>query len=114
MAQSTLRLFHTSGQARTRGSPASQGMSSPIPPLEILTSKSQLSVAFVGYGTADTVPSPILCKRFFSDNRMVYKEAFDDPLHFGIGKTNSGGNRGMSALEGLVSALEVSFQYIEY
>ncbi len=39
---------------------------------------------------------------------MVFKEIFAAPLHFGIGMTNSGGNRGMAALEGLVSALEVS------
>jgi len=39
---------------------------------------------------------------------MVFKEIFAAPLHFGIGMTNSGGERGMAALEGLVSALEVS------
>jgi hypothetical protein len=38
---------------------------------------------------------------------MVFKEILDEPMHFGIGMTNSGGARGMAALEGLVAALEV-------
>jgi len=38
---------------------------------------------------------------------MVFREIFEEPMHFGIGMTNSGGARGMAALEGLVAALEV-------
>jgi mediator of RNA polymerase II transcription subunit 25 len=53
------------------------------------------------------MPSPILCKRFFTENTMVFREIFEEPMHFGIGMSNSGGSRGMAALEGLVAALEV-------
>jgi hypothetical protein len=55
------------------------------------------------------MPSPILCKRFFTENTMVFREIFEEPMHFGIGMSNSGGVRGMAALEGLVAALEVIF-----
>ena len=67
---------------------------------------SKLRIAFVSYGTADTLPSPLICKRFFADYPIVAKE-LKDALNFGLGQINSGGTRGMSALEGLVATLEV-------
>lgn len=64
-------------------------------------------MAFVTYATADTRPSPLLCKRFFTDYQPVAREMKDAPDKLGIGSTNSGGTRGMAALEGLVAAIEV-------
>ncbi|KAF8070194.1 hypothetical protein FPV67DRAFT_1486597 [Lyophyllum atratum] len=63
-------------------------------------------MAFVTYATADTLPSPILCKRFFIDYLPVTKEMKDAPTKLGIGSTNPGGTRGMAALDGLVAAIE--------
>lgn len=59
------------------------------------------------YGAANTRPSPLLEKRFFSNISLVTKELREDPSKFGIGKTSCGGSRGLSALEGLVAAIEV-------
>jgi hypothetical protein len=64
-------------------------------------------MAFVTYATADTRPSPLLCKRFFADLQPVTKEIKEEPGNLGIGQTTSGGSRGMAALEGLVAAIEV-------
>ncbi|KAF8899876.1 hypothetical protein CPB84DRAFT_1779598 [Gymnopilus junonius] len=66
----------------------------------------QVRVAFVTYGFADTLPSPILCKRFFTDLPVVLKE-MEDLSRLGIGMTADGGSRGMAALEGFVSVLEL-------
>lgn len=63
-------------------------------------------MGFVTYATADTLPSPILCKRFFVDYQPVTKEMREEPARLGIGQTNSGGGQGMAALEGLVAAIE--------
>lgn len=67
----------------------------------------QFRLAFVTYGAANTQPSPLLEKRFFSNISLVTKELRDDPSKFGIGKTSCGGSRGLSALEGLVAAIEL-------
>lgn len=67
----------------------------------------RLRIGFVTYATASTVPSPVLCKRFFTDFPVVMKEMREDPTRLGIGQTNSGGSRGMAALEGLVAAIEL-------
>ena len=64
-------------------------------------------MAFVSYGTADTLPSPLICKKFFADYPIVAKELKDALTSFGLGQVNSGGTRGMAALEGLVATLEV-------
>ncbi|KAG5735637.1 hypothetical protein E4T56_gene6979 [Termitomyces sp. T112] len=64
-------------------------------------------LAFITYAMADTKPSPLLCKRFFLDYQPVTKEMRESPTSLGIGMTNSGGNRGMAALEGLVAAIEL-------
>lgn len=64
-------------------------------------------MGFVTYATSDTLPSPILCKRFFVDYQPVMKEMREDPAKLGLGQTNSGAGRGMAALEGLVAAIEV-------
>lgn len=69
----------------------------------------QPRLGFVTYGTASTLLSPVLCKRFFNDFPSVSKEmreAKDDTSKLGIGGT--GGGEAMSALEGLVAAIEVS------
>ncbi|KAG6917444.1 hypothetical protein DXG01_002530 [Tephrocybe rancida] len=63
-------------------------------------------LAFITYAMADTLPSPLLCKRFFIESPPVTKEMKESPTNLGIGSTNSGGQRGMAALEGLVAAIE--------
>lgn len=67
----------------------------------------QLHMGFVTYGTADTYPSPLLCKQYFEEFQNVTKDMKDSPENLGIGTTGSGGNGGMAALEGLVAAIEV-------
>ncbi|KIK94223.1 hypothetical protein PAXRUDRAFT_143360 [Paxillus rubicundulus Ve08.2h10] len=67
----------------------------------------QFRLAFVTYGAADTRPSPLLSKRFFTNLPQVMKELREDPSKLGIGQINSGGVRGLSALEGLVAAIEL-------
>ncbi|KAF8838598.1 hypothetical protein BDN67DRAFT_971308 [Paxillus ammoniavirescens] len=67
----------------------------------------QFRLAFVTYGAADTRPSPLLSKRFFANVSQVIKELREEPSKLGIGQTNSGGARGLSALEGLVAAIEL-------
>jgi hypothetical protein len=74
---------------------------------EIETRSLQPRMGFVTYATADMVPSPILCKRFFADPHPVTKEMKENPAKLGIGQTNSGGGMGMAALEGFVAAIEV-------
>ncbi len=64
----------------------------------------QIKVAFVSYATADTVPSPILVKRFFVDFKLVLRDMTQDISRLGLGSTNAGS---MAALEGIVAALEV-------
>ncbi|KAG6845413.1 hypothetical protein H0H87_009760 [Tephrocybe sp. NHM501043] len=64
-------------------------------------------MAFITYATADTTPSPLLCRRFFVDSPPVMREMSDSPTSLGIGTTNSGGKRGMAALEGIVAAIEL-------
>jgi hypothetical protein len=65
-------------------------------------------MAFVSYGPPDTVPSPILCKRFFTETPLLFKEMVsEDPSPLGVGMTDSGAGRGMAALDGLIVALEV-------
>lgn len=76
-----------------------------LPDLQVTSSK--LRIAFVSYATADTLPSPLICKRFFADYVVVAKELKDAITNFGLGQINSGGTRGMAALEGLVATLEV-------
>ncbi|KAF8170110.1 hypothetical protein BJ912DRAFT_1066819 [Pholiota molesta] len=68
---------------------------------------SRVRAAFVSYGTGDTVPSPILAKRFFVDFKHVIKDMTEDIARLGVGTTSSGGGRGMAALDGLVAALEL-------
>ncbi|CAA7268166.1 unnamed protein product [Cyclocybe aegerita] len=67
----------------------------------------KLRLAIVSYATADNTPSPILAKHFFTDFHVMFKEMMEHPSRFGIGATNSGGSRGMSALEGLVASIEL-------
>lgn len=64
-------------------------------------------MAFVTYATAETVPSPVVCKRFFTEYQNVTTKMREDHTSLGIGTTGSGGSRGMAALEGLVAAIEV-------
>lgn len=67
----------------------------------------QFRLAFIAYGAADTRPSPLVSKRFFSPLSHVTKELREDPSKFGIGQTSCRGTRGLSALEGLVAAIEL-------
>ncbi|KAI6107910.1 hypothetical protein F5141DRAFT_1005488 [Pisolithus sp. B1] len=67
----------------------------------------QFRLAFIAYGAADTRPSPLISKRFFSPLSLVIKELREDPSKFGIGQTSCGVTRGLSALEGLVAAIEL-------
>lgn len=59
------------------------------------------------YGAADTRPLPLISKRYFAPLSQVTKVLREDPSGLGIGQTNSGSGRGLSALEGLVAAIEV-------
>ena len=67
----------------------------------------QIKIAFVSYATADTVPSPILAKRFFVDFKLVLRDMTQDISRLGLASTNAGPARPMAALEGIVAALEV-------
>ena len=75
--------------------------------IQLLTVCLQFRLAFVAYGAADTRPQPLLSKRFFAPLSLVTRELRDEPSKLGIGQTNSGSGRGLSALEGLVAAIEV-------
>ncbi|KAG2756836.1 hypothetical protein P692DRAFT_20790624 [Suillus brevipes Sb2] len=61
-------------------------------------------LALVTYGAADTYPKPLLSKRFFVSPSLVMKELREDPRKLGIGSET--GVRGLSALEGMVAAIE--------
>jgi hypothetical protein len=67
----------------------------------------QFRLALVTYGAADTRPSPLLSKRFFYPGfpNPVMKDLCEDPKNLGIGSAT--GVRGLSALEGIVAAIEV-------
>lgn len=68
---------------------------------------SQMRIAFVTYGPGDMPHSPLLCKRFFVDHQLVFKEIKDSLGKLGFGQANTGGDKGMAALEAHVAALEV-------
>ncbi|KIL67451.1 hypothetical protein M378DRAFT_159270 [Amanita muscaria Koide BX008] len=70
-------------------------------------SGARMKVAFVTYGLADMLQSPILCKRFFVDHLTVFKEMTESPGKLAFGQANTGGDKGMAALEGHVAALEL-------
>ena len=72
----------------------------------------QLSLSVVNYATADTRPTPILRKVYFSPPQRVLQTLREMPQELGIGQTGSGGGQGMAALEGLVAALEVSLRFV--
>ncbi|TFK66292.1 hypothetical protein BDN72DRAFT_844507 [Pluteus cervinus] len=67
----------------------------------------KLCMAFIAYATADTVPSPLVCKKYFSDIKSVSHHMKESPFRLGLGRCNSGGSRGMAALEGFVAAIEL-------
>ena len=69
----------------------------------------QLSLSVVTYGTADTLPTPILKKIYFGGPQVVMNTLREAPHEYGLGQTGSGGGKGMAALEGLVAALEVRY-----
>jgi hypothetical protein len=49
-----------------------------------------------------------LCKRFFTETPLIFREMVsEDPTGLGVGVTDSGAGRGMAALDGLIAALEV-------
>ncbi|KAJ3562709.1 hypothetical protein NP233_g9408 [Leucocoprinus birnbaumii] len=64
-------------------------------------------VGFVTYGTADTQPSPIVRSTFFTELRNIFQDIKDDSRRLGIGQTDSGGGKGMAALEGFASVLDM-------
>lgn len=59
------------------------------------------------YGAADTRQRPLLSKNYFAPLSQLTKELREEPSKLGIGQTNSGSGRGLSALEGFVAAIEV-------
>ncbi|KAF8134853.1 hypothetical protein EV363DRAFT_1396322 [Boletus edulis] len=67
----------------------------------------QFSLAFVTYASADTRPLPLLSKRYFAPLSQITKELREEPSKLGIGQSNSGSGKGLSALEGLVAAIEL-------
>lgn len=62
-------------------------------------------LALVTYGAADAYPNPLLSQRFFLSPNSVMKELREDPGGLGIGSAI--GVRGLSALEGMVAAIEL-------
>ncbi|KAI6025813.1 hypothetical protein F5J12DRAFT_810524 [Pisolithus orientalis] len=66
----------------------------------------QFRLAFITYGAADTRPSPLVSNMFFSPLSLATKELREEPSKLGIGQTSCRGTRGLSALEGLVAAIE--------
>ncbi|KAF7297548.1 hypothetical protein MKEN_01377300 [Mycena kentingensis (nom. inval.)] len=56
--------------------------------------------AFITYGTQD---SPLLCRNFFHDIKVVLPEM----TKLGMGTTSCNGDDGLAALEGLVAAVEM-------
>ncbi|KAJ3744042.1 hypothetical protein DFH05DRAFT_1145726 [Lentinula detonsa] len=66
-------------------------------------------IAWVTYGPPDSLPSSLLCKRYFAEIQEVTSLIkVQDELHqLGIGTTHCGGTRGMAMLEGLVAAVEL-------
>ncbi|KAG6373305.1 hypothetical protein JVT61DRAFT_6443 [Boletus reticuloceps] len=67
----------------------------------------QFSLAFVTYASADTRPLPLLSRRYFAPLSQITKELREEPSKLGIGQSNSGSGKGLSALEGLVAAIEL-------
>ena len=59
------------------------------------------------YATADTRPTPILTRIFFSPPSTIMETMRKQPQDFSLGQTASGGSQGMAALEGIVTAMEV-------
>jgi len=61
----------------------------------------------VTYGTADTRPSPIVKKIFFTETHHIIQDIKDGSRRLGIGLTGSGSGKGMAALEGFATILDV-------
>ena len=59
------------------------------------------------YGTADTRPSPIVKKIFFTEAQHIIQDIKDGSGRLGIGLTDSGCGKGMAALEGFATILDV-------
>ena len=73
-----------------------------------------MQIAFVTYGPGDTSQSPLLCKRFFVDHPLVFKEMKESPGKLGFGQANAGTNKGTAALEAHVAALEVCLSIVSH
>lgn len=84
-----------------------QILSDYIVPLLQRLGEHQFRMSFVGYGTADARPTPVVHKTFFIQPNLLLVKMREHPQELGIGQTGSGGGYGMAALEGLVAALEV-------
>lgn len=68
----------------------------------------QVKTAVVTYGTSDNVPTPLLFRRSFADwSELSNKIQHGAWSYFHLGTVNAPGPSGMSALEGLVAAVEV-------
>ena len=67
----------------------------------------QLNIAFVTYALAETKPSPIVARRYFSNPGQATKEIKEEPSKLGLGSTTTGGRTGMAVLEGYAAVLEV-------
>ncbi|KAF5359261.1 hypothetical protein D9756_003233 [Leucocoprinus leucothites] len=66
-----------------------------------------MRVAFVTYGTADTQPTPIVKTIYFTELRHIIQDIKDDSRRLGIGQTDSGSGKGMAALEGFATILDM-------
>ncbi|KDQ59204.1 hypothetical protein JAAARDRAFT_33941 [Jaapia argillacea MUCL 33604] len=67
----------------------------------------QSRLAVITYATAETRPSPLVAKRFFTPLQLLIKELAEEAPKLGIGLTGSGGDVGMAVLEGMTAALEL-------
>lgn len=70
-------------------------------------SKPTLLVAVVTYSTADTLPTPILCRRYFIMGQGILPQLRKSPADFGIGLASAPDSSPMAVLEGLAAALEL-------
>ncbi|KAF5327247.1 hypothetical protein D9619_004586 [Psilocybe cf. subviscida] len=67
----------------------------------------RLISVYVAYGRSDTLPSPILCRRYFDSVPELAAKFPHGLMAFGVGTLSAGGSQGMAALDGLVAGLEL-------
>ena len=69
----------------------------------------QLRIAFVTYGLSSMRPSPILCKRYFSELEVLKRDSLEIPELVGLGQVSDEESErgGTAMLDVFACALEV-------